>query len=313
MGKKIHNPLKIPLSGWKRIFLEVKDEISADSVSIVSAGVAYYSFLAIFPAIMALISIYGLTTDPQQIERQLSQLSAMMPEEAFHLLHKRIENFIATSGNSLGWSTVIGVGFSIWSANKGTKSLFKGVDIAYDTINDRGFFKELGLSSLFTLCGTILIILSMALIVAFPAFMNQFGLPSQVETLVSWLRWPVLAIIVTFFLCLIYQFAPARKRPKLRWVIIGAGLATIVWLIASWGFSFYVSNFGSYGEIYGSVSAVVILLLWLYITSFIVLLGAELNSEIVDYVQEDGMEAPYKRRKHAAEKKSGKEGLSDKG
>lgn len=296
--KRIHNPLKIPFSGWKTILLEVKGEIGADSVGVVSAGVAFYTFLAIFPAIMALISLYGLTTDPHQIERQLAEISAMMPDEAFHILQKRIENFIKTSGDSLGWSTVIGILFSIWSANKGTKSLFKGVDIAYDTIEDHSFFKQLGLAAIFTTCGTILIILSMALIVGFPAMIDNLGLPTEIEKLIRWMRWPVLAIIVTFFLCLIYQFAPARPRPKLRWVIIGALFSTIVWLLASWGFSFYVSHFGSYGEVYGSVSAVVILLLWLYITCFIVLLGAEINSEIVDYVHggDPDLEAPYKRR-----------------
>ncbi|WP_373056562.1 YihY/virulence factor BrkB family protein [Zunongwangia sp. H14] len=297
MAKRIHNPLNIPVSGWKKILLHVKEEISNDSVDIVSAGVTFYAFLAIFPAIMALISIYGLTTDPHQIEAQLSQISAMMPKEAFHLLQKRVENFISKSPNSLGWGTVIGILFSIWSANKGTKSLFKGIDIAYDTIDDHGFFKQLLLATIFTIGGTVLIILCMTLIIGFPAYIQNIGLPESIEHLISWLRWPVLSLIVAFFLCLIYQYAPARKRPRMKWVVIGAVLATALWLIASWGFSFYVRHYSSYGEVYGSVSAVVILLLWLFITNFIVLLGAELNSEIMDYVQKDpNAEAPYKRR-----------------
>ena len=297
-SRSIHSPFKIPFSGWKFILLEVKKEIGNDNIGIVSAGVAFYAFRAIFPAIMALISIYGLTTEPQQIEQQLSQISSMMPAEAFDILEKRIENFINTYSRSLGLSTLLGLLFAIWSANKGTKSLFKGVDIAYDTVNDRGFFKQQLLAIVFTICGTILVILSMALIVGFPAMIDNFKLPPNITNLIRWMRWPVLAAIVTFFLCLIYQFAPARPRPKLKWVIIGALFSTIVWLIASWGFSFYVSKFGSYGEIYGSVSAVVIMLLWLFITSFIVLLGAEINSEIVDYVWKDPEdEAPYKIRK----------------
>lgn len=296
--KRIFNPLKISFSGWKTILLQVKKEIGADNVGIVSAGVAFYMFLAIFPAIMALISIYGLTTDAQHIEQQLSRISAMMPKEAFDILQQRIENFLQTYSDSLGISTIAGLLFSIWSANKGTRSLFKGVDIAYDTINDRGFFKQLMLAFVFTLCGVILIVLSMALIVAFPAMIHKIGLPANTENLISWIRWPVLAAIVIFFLCLVYQFAPARPRPGFRWVIMGAIFSTVVWLIASWGFSFYVSKFGSYGEIYGSVSAVVVMLLWLFITSYIVLLGAEINSEIIDYVEGDpSMDAYYKRRK----------------
>lgn len=296
--KRIFNPLKISFSGWKTILLQVKKEIGADNVGIVSAGVAFYMFLAIFPAIMALISIYGLTTDAQHIEQQLSRISAMMPKEAFDILQQRIENFLQTYSDSLGISTIAGLLFSIWSANKGTRSLFKGVDIAYDTINDRGFFKQLALAFVFTLCGVILIVLSMALIVAFPAMIHKIGLPASTESLISWIRWPVLAVIVIFFLCLVYQFAPARPRPGFRWVITGAIFSTVVWLVASWGFSFYVSKFGSYGEIYGSISAVVVMLLWLFITSYIVLLGAEINSEIVDYVEGDPeVDAYYKRRK----------------
>lgn len=293
--KRISNPFKIPFSGWKHIFLEVKNEVGADYVGLVSAGVAFYAFLAIFPAIMALISIYGLATDPHEIEKQLREISSMMPKAAFQILQRRVETFIQTYSDSLGVSTVIGLVFSIWSANKGTKSLFKGVDIAYDTVDDRGFFRQVLLAFIFTIFGTILLALSMALIVGFPAMVGSLQLPDQIENLIDWLRWPVLAIIVTFFLCLVYQHAPARPRPKLKWVIIGAVVSTVFWLLASWGFSFYVSHFASYGEIYGSVSAVVVMLLWLFITSFIVLLGAEINSEIVDFA--DGNphhDAPYK-------------------
>lgn len=272
------SPTKISASGWKTIVLKVKDQIGEDNVAIVSAGVAFYGFLAIFPAIMALISIYGLAMDPQQIESQISQLSSMMPEQAFSIIQNQIDKFTSTSGKTLGWGTAIGILFSIWSANKGIKSLFTGVDIAYNTESTRGFFKQNGLTLLFTFGAIILVILSMALIVAFPAFVDQIGLPSQIASLISWLRWVVLAIIVVFFLCLVYMYAPARPRPEFRWVLLGAALATFLWLIASWGFSYYVSNFGSYGEIYGSISAVVVLMLWLFLTSFIILMGAEVNA-----------------------------------
>lgn len=277
---RISSPYKIPLSEWKTVSIGVKDQIGSDNVAIVSAGVAFFAFLAIFPAIMALISIYGLAIDPQQIQGQLAQLSSMMPEQAFEILQGRIENLMETSNTSLGWSTAIGILFSIWSANKGTKSLFTGVDIAYNTENARGFFKQNALSLLFTLGAIILVILSMVLIVGFPAFVNTFGLPGSLETIIGWTRWMLLAIIAIFFLSLVYKYAPYRPQPRIRWVLPGATLSTFLWLVASWGFSFYVSNFGNYGEMYGSISAVVVLLLWLFLTSFIILLGAEFNSEI---------------------------------
>ncbi|MFD2517031.1 YihY/virulence factor BrkB family protein [Salinimicrobium flavum] len=283
--KEIKKPSNIPFSGWKTIFLRVKDEIGENNVSIVSAGVAFYAFLAVFPAIGAMVSIYGLAMNPQSIQSQLSQLAAVMPQQAFEIIKSQLENLVSTSGKALGWSMAIGILFSIWSANKGTKSLFTGIDIAYDTKNTRNFFKQNGLTLLFTFGAIVLVILSMALIVAFPAFVDELGLPDNIESLIRWLRWVVLAVIVIFFLGIVYKYAPSKRTPKFYLVLPGALLATVLWLLASWGFSFYVSNFGSYGEVYGSISAVVVLLLWFFLTSFIILLGAELNSEIEKYLK----------------------------
>lgn len=280
---QIETPSKISSSGWKKILFRVKDEIGENNVSIVSAGVAFYSFLALFPAIAALVSIYGLAMNPQSIQDQLSQISGMMPQEAFSLLKEQLKSLTETSGSALGWSMAIGILFSLWSANKGTKSLFTGVDIAYDTENDRGFIKQNAMTLLFTLGAVILLIVSMTLIVAFPALVHRLGLPSGIETLISYGRWLLLALLLIWFLGMVYKFAPYRPTPEFKWVLPGALLATVLWLIASWGFSFYVSNFGSYGEMYGSISAVVVMLMWLFLTSFIILIGAELNSEIEKY------------------------------
>lgn len=282
-GRKLQKPTDISSKGWKVVLLNVKDEIGKNNVSIVSAGVAFYAFLAVFPAIAALVSIYGLATDPQSIQDQLSQISGMMPQQAYDILKGQLESLTQTSGSALGWSMAVGILFSIWSANKGTKSLFTGVDIAYDTNNDRNFFKQNALTLLFTFGAIILVIISMALIVAFPALVDMLALPSGIETLIGWGRWLLLAIIVIWFLGMVYKYAPNKPTSGFRWVLPGALLATFLWLIASWGFSFYVSNFGSYGEMYGSISAVVVMLLWLFLTSFIILLGAELNSEIEKY------------------------------
>ena len=282
-AKHVDKPSNISSSGWKTILLKVKDQIGENNVSIVSAGVAFFAFLAVFPAIAALVSIYGLATDPQSIQNQLSQVAGVMPQQAYDILKTQLEELTKTSGSTLGWSMAIGILFSIWSANKGLKSMFTGIDIAYDTENDRGFFKQNGLTLLFTLGAIILVILSMALIVAFPALIGTLGLPSGIESLISWGRWLLLAAVVIWFLGMIYKHAPYKPAPDFKWVLPGALLATILWLLASWGFSLYVSNFGSYGEMYGSISAVVVMLLWLFLSSFIILIGAELNSEIEKY------------------------------
>lgn len=275
--------IDIKASGWKIILLRVKDQIAENNVGIVSAGVAFYAFLAIFPALMALISIYGLAMDPENVQSQISSLSNMMPEQASSIIQDQIMEFTSTSGKALSWGTALGILFSLWSANKGTKSLFTGVDIAYNTNNTRNFFRQNALTLLFTFGAVLILILSMVLIVIFPALVDQLGLPEQIESLVTWLRWVILALLVVFFLCMIYKYAPVRPNPSLQMVFPGSLVATLIWLGASWGFSYYVSNFGSYGEVYGSISAVVILMLWLLLTSWMVLLGAELNSETERY------------------------------
>lgn len=280
---RVQTPSKISFSGWKTILVGVKDQISENNVSIISAGVAFYAFLAVFPAIAALVSIYGLAMDPQSIQYQLSQISAMMPQQAYDILKAQLESLVETSSSTLGWSTAFGLLFSLWSANKGTKSLFTGVDIAYDTVNERGFIKQNGLTLLFTFGAVMLLIISMLLIVGFPALVGLIGLPSGIENFIDWGRWLLLAIILIWFLGLVYRYAPDKSTPGFKWVLPGSLVATVLWLIASWGFSYYVSNFGSYGSMYGSISAVVVMLLWLFITSFIILLGAGLNSEIEKY------------------------------
>ncbi|WP_417884952.1 YihY/virulence factor BrkB family protein [Zunongwangia sp.] len=282
--KTIQQPFELNPKEWFEVIKQVKNEIGADKVSIVSAGVAFYAFLAIFPTIMVIISIYGWTTDAQEVEKQLQELASMMPKQAFQVLQERIQIFLEANNNKFSFGAIFGVLISIWSANKGTNGLLIGVDIAYDTEKDHNIFKQYAMAIAFTIGGFAMLILSMVLIVGFPAIVHNIGLPDVLADLISWLRWVILAILVSFFLCLVYKFAPAREKPKTRWVIPGAIFSTIVWLIASIGFSYYVSNFGNYGEVYGSISAVVVLLLWLYITCFIILLGAEINTEIVDYL-----------------------------
>ncbi|MDR7128049.1 membrane protein [Algoriphagus sp. 4150] len=280
MYKTVQSISKLSFSEWKSIFIKVKERIGENNVVIVSAGVGFFGFLAIFPAIMALISIYGFVMDPQQIEEQVSKISSMMPEQTHEILQSRVDNFIKPEGESLGWGTFFGILLGIWIGNLGTKSLFMGVNIAYETENKRGIIKNNGLTLLFTFGAILLIILSAALIVAFPAIIEKIGLPDHIENLISWSRWLVMGVILVGSIGLIYNFGPKRRRPGFSWVIPGAVLATSLWLLASWGFSFYIRNFWNLGEIYGSLSAVIFLMLWLFISTFIVLLGAELNYEI---------------------------------
>ena len=283
--KSIASPKEIDRSGWKKVLLRVKDRIKEDQIPIISAGVAFYTFLAIFPGIMALFSIYGLATDAQSAQEQITRLATILPEESISVIEGRIDKLMETSVTALGWGTAIGFLIALWSSNRAIRSLFIGLDVAYRVDNRRNFFKQYVITLLFTLGAIIVIIVSLAFIVLFPLLVNTIGLPDTIESLVKWLRWPFLGLIIISAISLIYKFGPARNTPGFQWVVLGATVATILWLIASWGFSVYVNNFGNFNEMYGSLSAVVILLLWLFITSFIILVGGELNRATEAYAE----------------------------
>ena len=293
-GREADSPKEIPKKGWKDVFKRVKGQLDKDNIDIVSAGVAFYFFLALIPALAAVVSVYGLVTDPAQLEQQMSQLTSVLPESAHQMLKETLHNIVTKSGSTLGWSVVFSILVSLWSANKGTKSLFEGVNIAYDEKSERGFVKQNALTLLFTIGGMIIGIICMAFVVGFPALAGNLGLPDTLQSVINWLRWPVLALVIMFSLALVYKYAPDRDNAKFRWVSWGSGIAAVLWMVGSLLFSFYVNNFGSYSETYGSLAAVIILMLWFNLTAFIILLGAEINAELEHQTAKDTTTGPQK-------------------
>ena len=286
-GHNAEKPQQIPKKGWKDIALRVKDRLTKDHVSIVSAGIAFYFFLAIFPAIAAALSIYGLLMEPAQVEQQMSQIANVLPEQAHQMISNILKQQSEKSGSSLGWSLVLGILISLWSANKGIKSVFEGVNITYNEIEERGFFKINAITLLFTIGGIIIGFIAITMVVAFPALIDKIGLPSTLETIIQLLRWPILAVIVMFALAAVYKVAPHREIPAFKWISWGAIIATVFWLAGSLLFTLYVKNFGSFDATYGSFAAVIILMLWFFLTAFIILLGAEFNSEMEHQTSRD--------------------------
>lgn len=286
-GHNAEKPTQIPKKGWKDIALRVKDRLTKDHVSIVSAGIAFYFFLAIFPAIAAALSIYGLLMEPAEIEQQIGQLANILPEQAHQMIGNILEKQSEKSQSSLGWSLVLSILISLWSVNKGSKAVFEGVNITYNVKDERDFFKLTAVTLLFTIGGIIIGFIAIAMVVAFPALIDKIGLPSTLETIIQFLRWPILALIVMFALAAVYKVAPNRKRPEFKWISWGAFIATALWLGGSLLFSLYVNNFNRFDETYGSFAAVIILILWFFLTAFIILLGAEINSEMEHQTSRD--------------------------
>ncbi|WP_298528329.1 YihY/virulence factor BrkB family protein [uncultured Christiangramia sp.] len=298
-GQNAEWPHQIPLKGWVDIGKRVYKEMSVDHVQIVAAGVAFYFFLSIFPTIVVAISIYSLVLDPAQIQEQLSRLTLILPEQAYGMITDILNPVIEQDRKEIGWGLIISILVSIWSANKGTSALFQGVNIAYDEVDTRGIIKKNLLTLLFTLAGVVVGLLSLLIVIFFPLLIKNFGLTPGLEHMLTWLRWVFLGVILIVMLSMVYKLAPNRINPKMRWVSWGAILGTIFWLGGSIAFSWYVGNFGSYDDLYGSFAAVAILMLWLFLTAFIVLMGAEINSEMEHQTKIDstiGAERPMGKR-----------------
>jgi len=291
-GHKAEEPRQIPLKGWKDIGKRVFTQIGKDHVQIVSAGVAFYFFLALFPTIVAAISIYSLVLDPEQIQQQLSNLNRLLPQQAFEMINGFLEPILNQDKQKLGWGLIISILISLWSSNKGTSALFEGINIAYDELDTRNFIKKNAITLVFTLGVIVLGLLSLLIVIFFPIFIGKIGLSETIESVIGWSRWLVLGFILVFTLGALYKIAPHRDNPEYKWVSWGALIGAVLWILGSALFSWYVNNFGSYSDLYGSFAAVVILLLWLFLTAFIVLLGAEINSEMEHQTRKDTTVGP---------------------
>lgn len=279
-GRRAPSPLRIPPKGWKDVLLRVKNEAKRDNVPVLAAGMAFYAMLAIFPALIAMVSLYGLIADPADVQQQMNALAGMLPESARELLSERLNVLVTSSSASLGIGLIVSVVLALWTASAGMKAAMTAINVAYDQKEERGFVKLRGLALLFTLGAIVVVLLVFALVAVLPALFGVVGLGETGQAVVRYGRWPLMAAAVMGSLSVLYRLAPCRDNPKWRWVGSGAVVATLLWLGVTGLFSLYVSNFGSYNETYGALGGVIVLMLWLFLSSFVVLLGAELNSEI---------------------------------
>jgi membrane protein len=295
-GRDARHPQDLSRPGWRDVLLRTKDELSADHVSIVAAGVAFFALLAIFPAIAALISIAGLVMDPGAVQSQLEALAGVLPPNAAQILQGQARQVAQGAGAGLGLGVAAGIGLSLYSASRGIKVLIEGMNIAYDEDESRGFLALNATALVMTVFLILGVLIAVAGIVVAPALLGSLGLPPNVQTLLAYGRWLVLIILTMFALAVIYRYGPSREQPRWQWVSVGAVTATVIWLLGSAAFSIYVRNFGNYNETYGALGGVIILLIWLWLSAFIVLLGAELNSEMEHQTKRDTTTGAPRRR-----------------
>lgn len=304
-GRKARSPREVPGAGWRDILLRVKRRISHDRLSIVAAGVAFYALMAVFPALVALVALYGLAFDPQQVSEQMAALGGMLPRQASDILLGQLHDLVRTDSTALGIGAIVGVLVALWSASAGIRTAMQALNVAYNEEEKRGFIRFYATALLLTLVALVGVGLVIAIIVALPIAMKFIGFGSLAENLVLFVRWPIVALAVLLGLAILYRYGPSREAPRWEWVSHGALLATVLWLIGSILFSLYVSHFGSYNKTYGSAGAVVILLTWFLLSAYVVLIGAEINAESERQTREDtttGPEQPLgKREAYAAD------------
>jgi len=278
-GRLARHPWQIPPPGWRDILLRVWNQLFAHNVFIVSAGVAFYGLFSLFPALAALVSVYGLLFDASDVREQLEALAGLFPSEAWDVIEAQLTRVVQNPMSTLSVSAVVALLFTLWGSRAGVGALMIAMNIVYEEAEKRSILRWYGLSLLLTVAAIIYVVAAVALIVAMPAVLRGFGVGDSATALVSMLRWPLLAVSTMVGLAIIYRYGPSRRSARWKWVSGGAVVATLLWLGASFLFSYYVALMGDFDETYGSVGAVIVLMLWFYISAFVVLLGAELDAE----------------------------------
>ncbi|ABA57578.1 Ribonuclease BN [Nitrosococcus oceani ATCC 19707] len=279
-GRKARHPGEIPTKGWRDIAYRIKDSLDDDNISIVAAGVAFYALLAIFPALVAMVSIYGIIADPADVQRQFDALSGILPTEAQVLLSEQLRRITSQASTALSVGVGVGVILALWSATRGTKAFIIALNIVYGEKEKRGFLKLNAIALMLTLGAIVLAILALGMIVVLPILLSYLDLPEIFQVLASLLPWLLLAFTFILGLAVLYRYGPSRSEARWRWVSWGAVAATVLWIVGSALFSFYVANFAQYNKTYGSVGALIILLMWFFVTAYIILLAAEFNAEM---------------------------------
>lgn len=304
-GREAVRPQDIPPIGWKDVLRRTWREISHNNIFLISGGVTYAMLLALFPGLAALVSIYGLFLDPNQIEKQVGSMSGVLPEQSRQLLADELHQIASASGGALGFAAIFGMLLALWSASRGMSGLMTALDIAYEEEEHRSFFKFNSVAIGLTICAVIGGFVAIALVAGLPAVVQLVGLGAAARWLLLLVEWPLLVVLVMAGLALLYRHAPDRRKAQWHWVSPGAIGATILWILASVGFTVYVTNFGSYDKTYGSLGGVVVLLTWLYLSAFVVLFGAVINAQSERQTRMDtttGEPKPMGRRQaHAAD------------
>jgi membrane protein len=298
-GREAESPRQMPAAGWKDTGWRVWQSIGDDHLSLVAAGTAFFGLLAIFPALTAFVSIYGLVADPTTIQNQVEAMRGVVPDAGVEIIESQLTRIVEQSGTTHGLTFIIGLAAALWSANAGMKSLFEAMNVAYDEDEKRGFVWRNVVSLALTLGAMIVLAAFLVAIAVVPAVIAMMGLEGAIGWLVALLPWPVILVLGGLALAVLYRVGPSREPAQWRWVTPGSAVAAVGLIVASMLLSFYFANFASYNETYGSLGAVIGLMIWFWISALVVLIGAEVNAELEHQTAVDtttGRDRPMERR-----------------
>jgi membrane protein len=293
-GHNADTPSDIPGPGWWSILKRVYTSAGEKNLSVLAAGVAFYGMLSIFPALAVLVAIYGLFADPATVQHQINTIRGLIPDEAQTLITVYLESLVSSSSSKLGVTLVVSLLIALWSARAGTVTLIEALNVTYEESEKRSTLGFEAVALAMTVAGILFAVVALSLVAAIPALVEFLSLSEGFKIIGLILPWPILMVALGLALAATYRYAPSRESAKWRWVSWGSVFATVLWIVASIGFSFYVTHFGSYDKTFGSLGAVVVLLTWFYLSGYVVLLGACLDAEMERQTARDTTAGPEK-------------------
>ena len=277
-GRQARSPREIPARGWKDILLRTRTEFQEDQIPMIAAGVTFYTLLAFFPALGAFVALYGLFADATEAQRHLQLLAFMLPPDALKFIGEQMVRLAAGNEGGLSFAFVTGLLLSIWSANGAMKAMMTGLNIAYDETEKRNFIRKTATSLAFTI-GFLLFVLAACVVLAVGPALETF-VGQEAATLFRWISYPLLLAGLGVGLAALYRYGPSRDRAQWRWISWGSAVAIVAWVAACAAFSIYVANFANYDKTYGPLGAVIGFMMWSWLSTVVILFGAELNAEI---------------------------------
>lgn len=260
----------------------VMREAASDRISLAAAGCAFYAMVALFPSIFLLVLLYGMAFDSTTVEPQLEVLRELVPEDTFELIATRVDQLVTQPRPRLEWGAIVSGGVAIWSASAGTRAMIGALNMAHGVTESRNFFHYHLLAIGITLSITVAVVLAIASLVALPGVAALLGLPAPRAWTLRGLSMGTLLGLVFVGLVLVYRLGPSGRHPGILWTLPGAVVATLLWAAASAAFSLYVSNYATYDLMYGPLGAAIGLLMWFWVSVYVVLLGAELNVALME-------------------------------